>query len=290
MKRLMIQMKFLIFVFGIFLGCSPTGPKIPTDGMPEILNHTPFPSIVARSSDDSGEFYTAILKITLKRYKDGKWKLDQNQEELAPTHLFTAECPNMPYAVKDYEAFRKQAEVYLRLEKQSASKKAFVSIGQNKREIKVNGQCQVVDMPSELALVPYPVDGTPITLDGVLPGKKIFKAEIPKDLIPFLYVRYYAGQVIPTPTRLDTIYLEPHSDRVVLTYRSTFPLSPAVRKVEIAAMLPEYLEPKGVVETDKMKLKDVLTKTHLRNCPVPEKPIEKCSDPKTPLTKEMFGL
>lgn len=259
-----------------------------TEKSPELLNHTPFPASLARAESEDGKPYqVAIIKVTLIPYADGSWRFDKVQEEITNGSVMSTDCPSAPDFINDVVAFRKKAEIYVRPNKNDGAK-VTLKIGSAKFPLSFRNKCRVFDSPADVVLVPYLEDGTKMSVDG-MNGSKTKRFVIPEGLAPFLIVRYQAGQVIFTPTRLDTVTLDTELDRAILVYRSAIPLLPEVRKVEFAAVLPKAMRK----EPDPREgLRDEAIVKYLKSCPVPSSssPVELCSLPKTPQNPKLFDL
>jgi hypothetical protein len=275
------------------VACAPrnhTAPGAENDAAhqsPEQLNHTPFPAMLAESEDEHGKFFAAIIKVTLVPHAPGLWRFDQVQEEITNGSVMSSACPTAPDKINDVVPFRKKAEVYL-LPNQNDGSPVTLKIGAKgaAKSISFRNGCRVFDSPADLILTSYPDDGTVFSVSGLsTEGPKTFI--IPEGLTPFVIVRYKAGQVIFTPTRLDTVTLDAASDRAILVYRATFPMRPEVRKVEYAAVLPKEMRPR--VEPVDLE-GDEATVQYLKKCPKPTGPIEPCSLPTTPQNPALFGI
>lgn len=270
---------------GVVSTLQPTDePK--TSDLPELINHTPFPTTLLAATDDSGRyFYSFVIKVTLKPYSNGHWRLDQVQEEITGDSVMSTACPGAPEHISDLVAFRETAEIFIR-PNVNRGEPVTLTIGDSQRKIHFRNGCRVYETPQDLLLAPYLDDGTRLSLKG-LNGSKTKSFVIPKGLMPFILVRYLEGQMIFTPTRLDTATLDAANDRMVLVYRATVWTTPHIRKVEYMAVMPEEMRDKA--DTRELK-RDKAFEEFFKKCPKPKGPGEPCSSPDTPQERILFGV
>ncbi len=280
----------------VFSGCAPHSitkpqaaaipPEVGSD--PIRQNHTPFPNLLVVSEDDYGnQYHTAIIKVTFQQYTPGVWRFAQVQEEISDSASTSTECPRAIEQIQDIVPFRRQAEVYTRPVK-SASNSVHISVsgpqGDSKHRLATQDFCRVYNSPQDFTFIAYPQDGTRFSVSGLLNGSPV-NFEIPKGFAPFLLVRYHGGQVVFTPARADTITLDTRQEKLIVVYRSTFPLSPAVRKLEYRAVLPDEMRSN---HGPQQAAYDQRVYQFLRRCSVPSYPVEECSLPTAPQDPALF--
>jgi len=275
---------FLFFFFFLFVGCAHTD-KIETEKIintePLMQNYTPFPTAFLMGKHNDNYFFTAIIKVTMKIYPD-RLGFDTIQEQITETAAFDQRCPEMPTAINDLVPFRKQAEIYLQHGKLQPEPGAFVDVNGIRRKTENKGSCAILSRPDDLFLVPYLVDGSTITVQGFKDLKQT-DFIIPEGFMPFFLVRYQKGQMIPSPARMDTVTIDLEKKRLILVYRSTFSTYPAIRIIDVRAVLPPGFTKQP--ENPEEQKRSEATRRFLRKCPIPAEPGEPCTNPNTEIDR-----
>ena len=273
-------------------GCAARSPPTPTrtvpakgvpeniaEIFPEIKSYLPFPHLLAASELDNGRwFYTGIVKVTME-LRQGELVFASDQEPLEDRYQCDPDCPDAYTTIEDHAAFRKQAELYLRPARLAVAEDAYLAIDGVRFPIHSDDGCARLSGRPGLTLAPYLRDGAEIELVG-LEDHEDLRFQLPEPFLPFVFVRYHMGAVIPGPTRLDTFTVDAETKRVILVYRTTFWPEPSVRKVELRAIVPQSLqaEPSDRETLDERLRRDAATERHLRRCALPDGPGEPCLD------------
>jgi|GEM_PF-4960070 len=220
-----------------------------------------------------------MLKTKIVLYQDNPAQFADIQPELQSHILVSSGCDPGTIAVPEQVAFRKQAEVYVKADKETISSEATVQIGDLSQGLLDRQGCVRLGTPSKPFTVPYPEEGQQISITGVrgIHGGKLVFA-IPEKFLPWILLRYSDGQMIPTPMRADLLVVDVAERTLELTYRTTFPVKPAMRKIEFRSLLKnmkpwEGETPEAAYERFEHQLQ------YLKRCPVPSTPPELCSLP-----------
>jgi hypothetical protein len=107
----------------------------------------------------------------------------------------------------------------------------------------------------------------------------VLKLSLPQPNEPHLILRYHAGEIIPVPMRPVVVSVDMEKQRVTVQYQSTFPTKPALRKVELRAVLSGDVASPGETQARYRERTDAIL-DDLRRCTVPTQPMEPCANPK----------
>ncbi len=107
----------------------------------------------------------------------------------------------------------------------------------------------------------------------------VLKLSLPQPNEPHLILRYHAGAIIPVPMRPVVVSVDMEKRRVTVQYQSTFPTKPALRKVELRAVLSGDVASPGETQARYQERTDAILED-LRRCAVPTQPMEPCANPK----------
>ena len=257
---------------------------------PEIQSYLPFPSLLAASELDDGRwFYTGMVKVTME-LRQGRLVFLSDQEPLHNSYECYAECPDAYMTIDDQAAFRSQAELYLRPASLAVAEDAYLAIDGARFPIHSTGGCAGLSGRPGLTLTPYLRDGAEIELVGLKEHEDL-RFRLPEPFVPFVFVRYHTGAIIPGPTRLDTFTVDAEKKRVILVYRTTFWPEPSIRKVEFRAIVPHDLEKRasGSETIEERDRRNAATVAYLRQGASPDGPGEPCIDAGLRPPMEIYG-
>jgi hypothetical protein len=278
------------------VGCAARAPRAArTADFPEpvLVNHTAFPgTVVLATVDDRSYFYSATLKVTLALFEDGSTRFAPEQERFSelPRALSPACSEDRACVVPgDLGPFRVLAEVYLDAREGVASTATWVEVDGRRQQVEMAAGQAVFRGPAETFLVPYPTQGSTITVGGLADagsGAEV-RYRLPGGFLPFLLVRYAAGEMVPVPARADTLVLDPVRRRLSIVYHSTFPQLPAIRQIELRALVPPELSRQDDTEEERARANAMAA--YLTACPVPRAPVEACSGPRPPVEPALLA-
>lgn len=125
-------------------------------------------------------------------------------------------------------------------------------------------------------------------LDGFLPPGAVLAIKpkkgaamslsLPSPTEPFVLLRYESGEMIPVPMRPVIVTVDVIQRRMVVHYQTTFPVAPALRKIELRAVIAGQKAGEGESQAA-FRQRTAATLDDLWRCPVPIKPVEACATP-----------
>ena len=246
-------------------GCAMQNSEPTPPGALEQVNYTPFHSALW-SREGTGN-YTARLTVRFD-VTQGATRLSQNQPDVDLEQEIPQSCA-LPSGAPD---FQRSSRMVILPGAHSSKKQRSLLIDGAKRAIPAGDGCVVMESPVE----GYFREGSSIELREQTGAP--FRFVLPPTFMPFLLVRYHQGDMLPSPMRADLVVIDPASSTVDVTYRSTFPLRPAVRKVEFRLITSD--NPPWPGETaEQAAHRQNRSLQYLRDCAVPPQPPEPCSVP-----------
>ena len=268
--------------------------------VPELKNHTPFPTLMMTATDQWGEYFAAGIKLCFKFGANGQMQIDRANSEATLDENDDAKndynCSAKGGGLNQRTAWFPDTGIFVRGGKLTAIKNA-------KTEAMPLLPLRVVDYglmqlagdkarTIEMAYVPcvgrYKVAAghrtvgflsAGATLD-IQPqtGKKI-SLKIPTLPQPFVMLRFREGAIIPTPMRVVLFTVDVQEKRVVMQFQSTIPLKPALRKLEWMALLSDD-QPDPSESQERSLERTSAIAGDLAACPLPLRPMEPCASPR----------
>lgn len=275
---------------------------------PERANYTPFGMVLVTASDRDGEYFSLSTKIAFDFDAQGRLTLATRQEALIDENDDPAldhECTDKGGGMNQRTAWFPDTALFVRegalqsVRLASGKTAGLVPLARDER-----GFMMVMGpraRQTEYAFVPC-VGGHRVAhgdrLNGFLPREATLiirpasggrlQLALPRDLEPFLLLRYREGAMIPVPLRPVLASVDMAERRLVVQYQSTFPLAPPIRKIELRAIKPDGRP--GPDETaERYRERTEATLRDLRQCPPPVKPMEPCASPRRAVDRRIFS-
>jgi hypothetical protein len=276
---------------------APAAPKAEEPVIPEQRNHTPFGMVLLTAEDRFGEYFSVSTKISFQFDARGALKLAGTQEPVIGVDddpKNDQACTEKGGGYNQRTTWFPDAAIFVRggslqavelaggkraaLLPLSADDETMMVIGPAAREIEYAwtpcvGRHRVDQghrldgfLPRGAALVVKPARGAPL------------KLRVPDGVVPHLLLRYQEGAMIPVPMRPVLATVDAESRRLVVQYQATFPVRPALRVVELRAVLPDGKASEGETPQRYRERTDALL-NDLRACAVPTRPMEPCATP-----------
>ena len=231
-------------------------PAVPSE--PQVVNLTPFPSLLLMGDDAAGHYYSLVAKATFLIRDDGTLQLVGAGEGLVdkdPDPSEYRECGINGAPINQITTWFPYTGILVgggKLEEVKSSSGKRMSLrtltddGSGAMEYR-GPQARIPEyyyascvgthrvstgwrlddyLPADARLRIRPANGRPLDLTP------------PQPFVPFLLLRYVSGAMIPTPMRLVLVTVDVPGRRVVLQYQSTFGTTPALRKIELRGVLP----------------------------------------------------
>ena len=286
---------------------APNASQAEEPAIPEQRNHTPFGMVLLTAEDRYGEYFSVSTKISFAFDARGVLKLADTHEPVIgadddPKDDHTCTDKGGGYnqrptwfpdtaiflrggALQAVELAGGKRATQLPL---SADEETMMVIGQAAREVEYAwtpcvGRHRVdkghrLDgfLPRGAALAVKPVRGAAI------------KLRMPEGVVPHLLLRYQQGAMIPVPMRPVLATVDVEARRLVVQYQATFPVRPALRVVELRAVLPEGKPSAGETPQRYRERTDALL-NDLRGCAAPTRPMEPCATPTRRPDRRIFS-
>lgn len=280
-----------------------TQPAIaPAESTPaELVVHAPFASFMMTASDQAGDYYSVVSKVTWSIQSDGTLKLvgegaepvigglDETGDFDCGAHGggFNQRTAWFPYTalfvrggtLREVVPARGGAARALRALAVEAEDGSMIYRGEGARSPEYSFIPCVGAHRAESGL----------RLDGYLAGNdrltlhdasgRIVHLAPPQPFAPFVLARYRNGEIIPVPMRIVVASVDVVERRVVMQLQATLAQAPAIRVLEVRAVLPDGAPGDGealvrYAERTRALLDD------LAGCAAPvEQAIEPCADP-----------
>ena len=279
----------------------PPPPIAPAEArLAELVVHAPFPSFMMTATDQAGDYYSVVSKVTWSINGDGSLRLvgegaepviggaDETGDFDCGTHGggFNQRTAWFPYTalfvrggtLRD-AASAQGARHVLRSLSVAAEDGSMIYRGESART-------------PEYSFIPcvgaHRVE-TGHRLDGYLGGNdrlvlrdasgRAVRITLPQPFAPFVLARYQSGEMIPVPMRIVVASVDLVERRVVVQLQATLAQAPAIRVLEVRAVLPGGEpgegEPLALYAERTRALLDDLA----RCAPPVEQAIEPCADP-----------
>jgi len=276
---------------------APAASKAEEPAIPEQRNHTPFGMVLLTAEDRYGEYFSVSTKISFQFDARGALKLADTHEPVIGAdddpqndqtcsdkgggyNQRTTWFPDTAIFVRggSLQAVELAGGKRARLVPLSADGETMMVIGPAAREVEYAwtpcvGRHRVEQghrldgfLPRGAALAVKPARGSAL------------KLRVPDGVMPNLLLRSREGAMIPVPMRPVLATVDVEARRVVLQYQATFPVRPALRVVELRAVLPEGKASQGETPQRYRERTDALL-NDLRGCALPTQPMEPCATP-----------
>ena len=272
------------------------------DGVLDHINYTPFNTtlLTGRCSNDEClsvvEYYSWQAKLSFDIDAKGQLKISDRQE---PT-LDTRDDPEDDYkcGVKDgtfnqrttwfpYTAIFVRGGKLQSVHKSDGEKQEMLPlspveqglamvVGKGARKVEYAyvpcvGKYRVpvghrlsTFLPRNSVLSIKPAKGTPLRLS------------LPDPTEPYVLLRYESGEMAPIPMRITMLTVDVLERRVTAHYRTTFPMSPPIRRAELRAILP-HQAPDADETPGRFRERTDATLRYLKQCAQALRPMEPCA-------------
>ena len=235
---------------------------------PELAFLSSFAGTFVRVDETTKPFFATVMKVGFRRQADGAWQFDD--APIVPIHKPDAYlgCPVELSSIEDSIAFKPSMEIYLRHSK-NWPKNLVVKVGEKAVSGNSNKSgCVRFTGNATHVLSEYLKPGSDVS---ILAGDKTIRHFTPPaGFYPFTLVRYWDGQILPTPARLDTVIFGEDPNYVLAIYRASFPAVAPIRKVEIRTVLPgSYLKGSENESREQELARSQAMRIYLDTCPVP---------------------
>ncbi|RYD16852.1 MAG: hypothetical protein EOP90_02460 [Lysobacteraceae bacterium] len=266
----------------------------------ELIVHAPFPSFMMTANDQAGDYYSVVSKVTWSIAADGSLRLigdgaepviggnDETGDFDCGTHgggfnQRTAWFPSTALFV--------HGGTLLGVSPAQGPKPVLRTLSVEPEDGSMIYRGDSARTP-EYSYIPC-VGATRVDrghrLDGYLAGNdrlllqdaagRAMTIALPQPFAPFVLARYRDGALIPVPMRIVVAGVDVPARRVVVQLQATLGQSPAIRVLEVRAVLPDGAPGEGealarYAERTRALLAD------LAQCRAPvEQAIEPCADP-----------
>ncbi len=276
--------------------------------VPELRNHTPFGQVLLTGSDSFGEYFSLSTKIAFTFDARGAMTLAQKHEPLVDATDDPArdrECTDKGGGMNQRTTWFPDTGVFVRegtlqsIRLATGKTASLVPLSRDERGgmmvmgararqieyfwIPCVGKHRVTRghrlnefMPRGATLVVKPAKGNPLELS------------LPQPVEPFLLLRYREGAMIPVPMRPVLVTVDMAERRVVVQYQATFALKPALRVIELRAILPDSTASEDETP-ERFRERTAATLNDLRMCPMPTKPMDPCATPNRVVDRRIFS-
>lgn len=282
-----------------------TKPSAPGTNVPEIVNHTPFPSVVlsaqCRSYDCAlpEEYFSWSAKISFDFDQRGRLTISKHQEpslDVSDTSENDLPCSDKGGLSNQRTSWFPYTAIFVRGGTLlSVKNDAGTALEQRALSKAENGQTMEVvgKTAREIEYFYVPCVGkhrvsAGARLDSFLPPGatlsiksakgQILALSLPDPTEPWVLLRYQNGAMIPVPMRTIMITIDMVERRLVAYYQSTFPVKPLLRKIELRAILPDQVPAQDETPARFRERTDAALR-ELRQCPIPLRPMEPCASP-----------
>ena len=286
---------------------APAAPTEPPEAKlegPEIINYTPFPNVLlsGRCADyecaSPVEYFSWGAKISFDFDQRGRLKLSEQQEpslDMNDAEEQDLQCGEKGATFNQRTIWFPYTAIFVRGGTLQSVKDAAGAVLKQRPlgEIQ-DGKMAVIGKAAreiEYSYVPcvgkYQVSAG-VRLDGFLPyGARLFVKpktgknlglSLPDPTEPWVLLRYQSGAMIPVPMRPTMVTVDMVERRLVVYYQSTFPVAPPLRKIELRAILPDQI-PSQDETTERYRERTEATLRDLRQCQIPQRPMEPCATP-----------
>lgn len=268
--------------------------------MPELKNHTPFPTLMMTANDQWGEYFAAGIKLSFKFDARGQMQIDSANSEPTIDENDDAKndtnCSEKGGGLNQRTAWFPDTGIFIRGGKLTAITNASaVATPIFPLRLVDYGLMQLAGEKArtiEMAYVPcvgeHRVAAGQRTL-GFLSGgatleiqptsgKKI-SLKIPVSPLPFVMLRFREGAIIPAPMRVVLFTVDVQAKRVVMQFQSTIPLKPALRKLEWMGLMRDD-KPDASESMERLQERSAAIAADLAGCPLPLRPMEPCATPR----------
>lgn len=240
-------------------------------------NYTSFPAILQVAEDDNKQhFFSSAMKVTYKIKSSGDLEISSTQHDFQSEFKFDTLCPERPYEISELDAFKLQSEFYLLPGDIKFASDAYILVGELKLPIVGLPNCAALSVQGAMSLAPYPNRNNQIAIHGMR-GKSTLKLKFPEGFMPFEFIRYESGAIIPAPLIPDTFMFDLAKMELRVVYRATFSTDTKIRKVDYRA-IPAYVNEKGS-ENEKLsdqRRRNQALRRYLSKCSAPDSPRDPC--------------
>lgn len=268
--------------------------------LPVLVVHVPFPTFMMTATDQAGDYYSVVSKATWSIASDGSLRLlgDGAEPVIGGNDgVGDFECGkhgggfNQRTAWFPYTAVFVHGGTLLEVSPLHGAKPPLRALSIEAEDGSMIYRGEGARTP-EYSYIPC-VGATRVErghrLDGYLDASDrliVRDAEgraqaiaLPQPFAPFVFARYQDGAMIPVPMRIVVASVDLAARRVVMQVQATLGQSPAIRVLEVRAVLPDGVPGEGeslarYAERTRALLAD------LARCRAPvEQAIEPCADP-----------
>lgn len=283
-------------------------PAIPA--LAELVVHAPFQSFMMTATDQAGDYYSVVSKVTWSIDADGSLRLlgegaepviggtDETGDFDCGAHGggFNQRTAWFPYTALFVRggALREVAPAH-----GAAHALRALSVETEDGSMIYRGEAARTPEYSFIPCVGTQRVETGYRLDGYLGGDGLLvlrdasgravRIALPQPFAPFVLARYQGGEMIPVPMRIVVASIDLVERRLVLQLQATLAQAPPIRVLEVRAALAqgtpgEGESPERYAERSRALLDD------LARCPAPvQQAIEPCADPARPLDPLIFA-
>lgn len=266
----------------------------------ELVVHAPFPSFMMTATDQAGDYYSVVSKVTWSIAADGSLRLlGDGAEPVIGGNDATGDFDcgthgggfNQRTAWFPYTALFVHGGTLLGVSPVQGPKSVLRTLSVEPEDGSMIYRGESARTP-EYSYIPC-VGATRVErghrLDGYLAGSdtlalrdatgRAMTIALPQPFAPFVLARYRDGALIPVPMRIVVASVDVPARRVVMQLQATLGQSPAIRVLEVRAVLPDGAPGEGealarYAERTRALLAD------LAQCRAPvEHAIEPCADP-----------
>lgn len=237
---------------------------------PEIINFSPFTAVLTASREGPRPFFAMVMKAGFRRQADGGWKPDREPVALVDNPAAYLGCAAGPVSLEDSIAFKPSTEVYLQHDP-GWPKQLEVRAGNDAASADNRSGCMRFAGNQPRAKFPFLGTGQALTITAE--GQTLRAFTVPEGFVPYALVRYWSGEMLPAPARLDTLVLGKDPDYVVATFRAGFGAVAPIRKVEFRVVLPDaWIEDQAGEAREAALRRGAAMRAYLAACPVPAVP------------------
>lgn len=276
----------------------PAEPPHTASSDPQLVNLTPFPSLLLTGDDAAGHYFSLAMKATfsireggtLRLVADGEGLLDKDPDPSdynkcdikgAPVNQITTWFPYTGVLIEggklEQVTSSSGKKMQLRPLTDDGSGEMEYRGPQARRPEYYYAACvgahrvstgwRLDDyLPSDARVRIKPTSGAQLDLTP------------PQPFVPFVLLRYVSGAMIPVPMRIVLFTVDLPQRRVVLQYQTTFATIPALRKIELRGIFPGA-KPGANETVERYEQRTRATLDDLAQCAPPRVlAIEPCAD------------
>lgn len=266
----------------------------------ELVVHAPFQSFMMTATDQAGDYYSVVSKVTWSIDADGSLRLvgegaepviggtDETGDFDCGAHGggFNQRTAWFPYTALFVRGGTLREVVPAR---DTTIALHALSVETEDGSMIYRGESARTPEYSFIPCVGAQRVEAGYRLDGYLAGNdrlvlrdasgRTVRIALPQPFVPFVLARYHGGEMIPVPMRIVVASIDLVERRVVLQLQSTLAQVPAIRVLEVRAVLADGTPGDGEsLERHAERTRALLD--DLGRCAAPvEQAIEPCADP-----------